>query len=158
MRGMPQCFVTLLVLALSLTLASPQTAKAQTAVAQSSSIGEIKLARDAFIRRAGTEIIASVGATIAEQDVLVTGDAGALGFILIDNSVITIGPSSVFRMTEFSFEPANDNVGFLGEIFQGTLEYISGKISEIATGAARFRTPYATVAARGTRMLIRGDR
>lgn len=154
MRGMSQCFVVLL----GLILAWPSTANAQTAVAQSGSIGEVKLARDAFIRRAGTEIIASVGATIARQDVFVTGDSGALGFVLIDNSVITIGPSSVFRMTEFAFEPADNNVGFLGEIFQGTLEYISGKISEITTGAARFRTPYATVAARGTRMLIRGDR
>lgn len=158
MRGMSQCFAVMLGLALSMALSWPQTAEAQTAVAQSGSIGEIKIARDAFIRRAGTEVIASVGATINQQDILVTGDAGALGFVLIDNSVITIGPSSVFRMTEFAFEPANDNVGFLGEIFQGTLEYISGKISEMATGAARFRTPYATVAARGTRMLIRGDR
>jgi hypothetical protein len=139
-------------LSLALILFWPQLAGAQVRA-----IGEIKIARDAKIIRAGAELVASVGTAIAEKDILVTGASGTVGFILNDNSVITLGPRSLFRMSEFVFNPEENKLGIFGEILAGTMEYISGKISKIARDAARFRTPYTTVAARGTRMLIRGD-
>lgn len=130
----------------------------QIAGAQVLSIGEIRTARDAkIIRAGGVELVAAVGTVLAEKDILVTGASGTVGFVLNDNSVITLGPLSLFRLNEFVFKPQENKLGLLGEIFSGTMEYISGKISEIARDAVKFRTPYTTVAARGTRMLIRGD-
>lgn len=143
-------------LCLSLCLCWARTAQAQ-AQAQVRLIGEIKVARDAKIIRAGTEMVASVGTPLAEKDILITGASGAIGFVLDDNSVITLGPLSLFKMSAFVFNPAEQKFGLFGEIFSGTMEYISGKISKIARDAAKFRTPYTTVAARGTRMLLRGD-
>jgi len=130
----------------------------QLAGAQVVAIGEIRVAKDAKILRAGgVELVASVGTALAEKDILVTGASGLVGFVLNDNSVITLGPLSLFRLNEFEFKPQEKKFGLLGEIFAGTMEYISGKISKIARDAVKFRTPYTTVAARGTRMLIRGD-
>lgn len=132
-------------------------AAAQGAAAQVSAIGEIRAAKDAKIIRAGAEIVASVGSAVAEKDILMTGSSGTLGIVFNDNSVITLGPSSLFTMTEFVFKPQENKFGLLGAIYAGTMEYISGKISKLARDAAKFNTPYTTVAARGTRLLIRGD-
>lgn len=144
----------LVILLLGLAVALPQFAAAQVPHA----IGQVRTATDAVIRRGGMEVPVSIGADVFQNDVLVTGPAGAVGFVLNDDSVITIGPSSVFKLTEFVFEPKDNKVGLLGEIYYGTMEYISGKISKIAKDAAKFRTPYTTVAARGTHLLMRGGR
>ena len=142
----------LLLFSIGLLACSPQLA-----VAQVVSIGEVKTAKDAKIMRAGVELVANVGTVLAEKDILVTGASGIVGVVLNDNSVITLGPLSLFRMNEFVFKPRENKLGIFGEIYFGTMEYISGKISKIARDAVKFRTPYTTVAARGTRMLIRGD-
>lgn len=97
------------------------------------------------------------GGVLAEKDFFVTGASGILGFVLNDNSVNTLGPQSLFRLNDFVFKPRENKLGIFGEIYFGTMEYISGKISKIARDAVKFRTPYTTVAARGTRVLIRGD-
>jgi len=123
--------------------------------AQVRSIGEIRTVKDARITRAGLELAALVGAALEEKDTLITGHAGSIGFVLKDNSVITLGPDSRLTLSEFQFEPQEGKVGLIGDILSGTKEYISGKTSKISKDAAKFRTPYTTVAARGTRLLIR---
>jgi hypothetical protein len=125
------------------------------AAAQTGAIGAVRVAMDARILRGGTELVAQPGAPLEEKDTLVTGPSGAIGIVLKDNSVISLGPNSSFRLTEFTFSPREGKLGMLGELAKGTLEYISGKISKIAEDAATFRTPYTTVAVRGTRLLIR---
>lgn len=129
----------------------------QPAAAQVVSVGEIRTAKDARIIRAGTEIAARTGTPLAEKDILVTGTAGTVGFILNDSSVITLGPSSLFKLSTFVFAPRENRYGLFGEFYAGTMEYISGKISKLARDAAKFRTPYTTVAARGTRLLLKAD-
>lgn len=147
----------LLAVSFALILFLPQVAGAQVTSTQAASIGEIRSARDAKIIRAGAELVASVGVALVEKDILVTGASGGVGLVLNDNSVITLGPLTLFKLSEFTFRPQENRLGIFGEIYSGTMEYISGKISRMARDAAKFRTPYTTVAARGTRMLIRGD-
>jgi hypothetical protein len=143
-------FVRTLALALALLMLLPRPG-----VAQDASVGEVRTARDAKIIRAGAELAAKAGTTLAEKDILLTGPKGTVGFILNDDSVITLGPKTLFRLSKFEFKPQEKKLGLFGEIFSGTLEYISGKISKLAQDAAKFRTPYTTVAARGTRLLLR---
>ena len=120
-----------------------------------SSIGEVRTVKDARITRSGLELAALVGAPLEEKDTLVTGHAGSIGFVLNDNSVITLGPDSRMTLSEFQFEPQEGKASLIGDVLSGTMEYISGKISKISKDAAKFRTPYTTVAARGTRLLVR---
>jgi hypothetical protein len=151
-------FLKCIVLSLGLVFVLPRMVAAQVVTAQVVSVGEIRTAKDAKIVRAGgVELTATVGTALAERDILVTGASGSVGFVLNDNSVITLGPLTLFRLNEFVFKPQESKLGIFGEILSGTMEYISGKISEISQNAVKFRTPYTTVAARGTRMLIRGD-
>ena len=123
--------------------------------AQVSNIGAVRVAMDARILRGDMVIDAKAGAPLEVKDTLVTGPSGNIGIVLKDNSVISLGPNSNFRLTEFTFAPREGKLGLLGELAKGTLEYISGKISKIAKDAAKFRTPYTTVAVRGTRLLIK---
>ena len=127
------------------------------AQAQVHSIGEIRTARDARIARAGVETAAVAGAALEEKDTVITGSSGSVGFVLNDNSVITLGPNSRMALDEYAFEPQDGKVSLIGNLLTGTLEYISGNISKISKDAAKFRTPYTTVAARGTRLLIRAQ-
>jgi hypothetical protein len=125
------------------------------AIAQVNTVGAVRVAMDARILRGDMVIDARAGAPLAVMDTLVTGPSGAIGIVLKDNSVISLGPNSNFRLTEFAFEPKEGKLALLGELARGTLEYISGKISKIARDAAKFRTPYTTIAVRGTRILVR---
>jgi hypothetical protein len=141
------CRFCLVVLAISLVW--PFSTEAQVR-----SIGQVRTVKDARIVRAGLDVPAIIGSALQQQDTLSTGHAGSIGFVLNDNSVITLGPDSKMTLTEFQFEPQEGNVSLIGEILSGTMEYISGKISKISKDAAKFRTPYTTVAARGTRLLV----
>lgn len=123
--------------------------------AQVRSVGQVRTVKDARIARSGLELAALVGAPLEEKDTLITGHAGSIGVVLNDNSVISLGPDSRMTLSEFKFEPQEGNVSLIGDIVSGTMEYISGKISKISKDAAKFRTPYTTVAARGTRLLVR---
>lgn len=145
------CFVLLtLCLLLPLSLFWPVATEAQV-----HAIGQVRTVKDARIVRAGQEVAAAVGSALELKDTLTTGHAGSIGFVLNDNSVITLGPDSRMTLSAFEFEPQQGNVSLIGDILAGTMEYISGKISKISKDAAKFRTPYTTVAARGTRLLVR---
>lgn len=123
--------------------------------AQVHTIGEVRTVKDARITRAGLDVAAIAGSVLEEKDTLITGHNGSIGFVLNDNSVITLGPDSRMTLTDFQFEPQEGKVSLIGDLLSGTMEYISGKISKISKDAAKFRTPYTTVAARGTRLLVR---
>lgn len=125
------------------------------ASAQIQTIGFVRVSQDATILRGGKIVPAVIGERLNRQDTLITGPGGSMGVVLEDNSVISLGPETRLTLSEFSFEPRNGKLGFLGDLARGTLEYISGKISKLARDAARFRTPFTTVAVRGTRLLIR---
>lgn len=140
----------LLAFSIALAMGAPTTL-----FAQANSIGAIRVAQDAQILRNGSFIVARVGASLAVKDILQTGPNGSVGVVLNDNSVISIGPSTKFTLAKFEFVPREGKLGFVGELTKGTLEYISGKISNLAKDAVRFRTPFTTVGVRGTRLLIR---
>jgi len=125
--------------------------------AQVASVGAIRVAMDARILRGDAVLVAQVGTPLEVKDTLVTGPSGAVGFVLKDNSVISLGPNSNFTLSEFVFAPSEGRLGLIGDLARGTLEYISGKISKIARDAAKFRTPYTTIAVRGTRVLVRAE-
>ena len=123
--------------------------------AQANFVGAVRVAMEAKILRGGKIIKASAGTMLEEKDTLVTEQTGSIGIVLKDNSVISLGPNSRFQISEFNFAPRENKLGLLGKLTKGTLEYISGKISKIARDAAKFRTPFTTIAVRGTRLLIR---
>jgi hypothetical protein len=119
-------------------------------------IGLVKSASgEASILRDGQRLAALPGSPLRLGDVLVTGSNGALGVILRDDTVLSLGPSSRTGIERFVYEPAQGNLGMVLRVSRGVIEYLSGKISKLAPGSVRIETPVATLGIRGTHLLAR---
>ena len=128
-------------------------ATGQGALAQTNQVALVKVVDgQAFALRADQRSALDVGTPIFVEDVVET-EAGSVGLTFQDGSRISIGPHSRVQFTEFQFLPTEGRLAFVIDFFRGTLLYVSGVIAKLAPGAVQLRTPVATVAVRGTRLL-----
>lgn len=140
------------VLILCALLASATIAAAQ----DDRPIGIVKTSSgDVFILRDGRRMAALPGHQLVLDDVLSTGTTGALGVILRDDTVLSLGPSTETRIEQFAFEPAEQKLGMVLRVTRGLISYISGRISKLSPGSVRIETPVATLGIRGTRLVAR---
>jgi len=67
--------------------------------------GIIKTAKGSiFIERAGQRSGATVGTPVFSGDLILTGDDGAVGITLRDNTLLSAGPRSILNLSSFSFD------------------------------------------------------
>jgi len=119
-------------------------------------IGLVKTASgEVFILRECRRTAALPGSGLVLGDVLSTGATGALGVVLRDNTVLSLGPSTETRIEQFAFEPAEHKLGMVLRVTRGLIAYISGRISRLAPGSVRIETPVATLGVRGTHLVAR---
>jgi hypothetical protein len=119
-------------------------------------IGLVKTASgDVFILRDGRRMTALPGSGLVVGDVLSTGATGALGVILRDDTVLSLGPSTETHIEQFAFDPAEKKLGMVLRVTRGLIEYLSGRISKLAPGSVRIETPVATLGVRGTHLVAR---
>lgn len=121
--------------------------------AQTVAVGTIKsLSGNVTILRA-TPVTAQVGDKLAANDVIQV-DAGSVGMTFQDGTRVSLGPKTRFEISEFEFDPVEGKLGMLLKLISGKLQYISGRISELAPDAVKVETPVATVGVRGTRFVV----
>jgi hypothetical protein len=133
-----------------LPCASPPSARA------AETIGSVKNVRGMVsVVRAGETIPARPGLKLVAGDILETGPDGALGLVLRDDSLLSLGPSSRVAIERFLFNPAEGKLGLTTRILQGTLAYLSGFIGKLAPESTTFVTPVATIGVRGTHFAVR---
>jgi hypothetical protein len=121
-------------------------------------VGSVKTVRgEAFVDRGGAVMPANPGILVHATDTLRTGNDGSLGVLFRDDSILSIGPDSVFELKEFRFEPAEHQFGFLGKIVRGTASYLSGLMGKLSPESIRFETPEATIGIRGTKFAVQVD-
>jgi hypothetical protein len=119
-------------------------------------IGSVKNVRGTVsVVRAGETIPARPGLKLVAGDILETGTDGALGLVLRDDSLLSLGPSSRVAIERFLFNPAEGKLGLTTRILQGTLAYLSGFIGKLAPESTTFVTPVATIGVRGTHFAVR---
>ena len=123
---------------------------------ESRPIGLVKTAAgDATILRDGRRLAAQPGYQLVQGDILTTGATGAMGVILRDDTILSLGPSTETRIEQFAFEPAGKNPGMVLRVARGVIGYLSGKIAKLAPGSVRLETPVATLGVRGTYLVAR---
>ena len=124
------------------------------AAAQDTAIGHVKSVKgETMATRNGADVALAIGDPVFREDVLETGNGGALGVIFLDNTILSLGPRTTVTLRDYEFEPATENISFLARITRGTLLYVSGVIAKLSPSAVSIETPVATVAVRGTRFL-----
>ncbi|MEH6592980.1 MAG: FecR family protein [Halioglobus sp.] len=89
------------------------------------------------------------------EDVIVTGPDGAIKFVLADNSIIDMDPDSELAIIDYSYDPEDmaSNTSDMA-LVEGTLRYVSGKISKNDPKDISFSAAGATIGVRGTYIKI----
>ena len=138
-----------LILAVALAIAGPAVA---------ADIGLVKVSSgDVQIQRGASKLPATVGAGLQTADVIVTGANGSAGITFSDNSLVSIGPNSVFAIEKYQFDSTTYAGEFEGNLKQGRLAAVSGKMVKQSPESMKIRTPSAIMGVRGTEFLVQVD-
>lgn len=120
------------------------------------SVGRVKTVRgEAFLVSGDERREAAVGADVFRRDTLQTGADGALGVTLLDGSRLSLGAESRLSVDEYLFTGAGDDDSSEVTLLRGTLSFVSGLIARLRPGAAKVKASEATLAIRGTHLLVR---
>lgn len=128
------------------------------APAMAADIGLIKVSKGSVqIERGGSRVPAAVGAGLRASDVIVTGTDGSAGITFTDNSLVSVGPNSVFAIEKYSFDSTTHAGQFEGNLRQGRLAAVSGKMVKQSPESMKIRTPSAVMGVRGTEFVVQVD-
>lgn len=117
--------------------------------------GQIKTAQgQAQIERDGRRIAAVPGEPVRQSDSIVTGSDGAVGVTLADNSLLSVGPSSVVSLDRYAYDPVTEAGAMDASVKKGTLAVVSGKLVKHTPGAMRIHTPASIMGVRGTKFVV----
>lgn len=126
--------------------------------ASAADIGLIKVANGAVeIQRGASKMPAKVGTAVQTSDVVVTGADGSAGITFTDNSLVSVGPNTVFAIDKYSFDSTTHAGQFEGNLRQGRLAAVSGKMVKQSPESMTIRTPSAIMGVRGTEFLVQVD-
>ena len=134
------------------------TCSLSPAFADEAVIGSIKNTQgSAYIVRNGSNVAATKGFRLLQNDILLTEDDSSMGVILRDDTLISLGPNTKIAIDEFKFAPAKGELSILTRMTRGIITYISGQITKLSPESARFETPTSTIGVRGTKFLVKVD-
>ena len=121
-------------------------------------VGLIKVSKgNVQIQRGAAKVPATVGGSVQASDVIVTGADGAAGITFTDNSLVSVGPNSVFAIDKYTFDSTTHQGEFEGNLKQGRLAAISGKMVKQSPESMKIRTPSAIMGVRGTEFVVQVD-
>jgi hypothetical protein len=126
--------------------------------AMAADIGLVKVAKGSVeIQRGATKMPAKVGTGLQTSDVVITGADGSAGITFTDNSLVSVGPNSVFAIDKYQFDTTTHAGEFEGNLRQGRLAAVSGKMVKQAPESMKIRTPSAIMGVRGTEFVVQVD-
>ena len=138
-----------LIVAIALAVSGPAIA---------SDAGLIKVSKGSVqIQRGGAKVPATVGTAVRTSDVIVTGTDGSAGITFTDNSLVSVGPNSVFAIDKYRFDTTTHAGEFEGNLKQGRLAAVSGKMVKQSPESMKIRTPSAVMGVRGTEFVVQVD-
>ena len=121
-------------------------------------IGLVKVSKGSVeIQRDGARMPAGVGAGLRTADVITTGADSSAGITFTDNSLVSIGPNSVFAIDKYRFDTTTHAGEFEGSLRKGRLAAASGKMVKQSPDSMKIRTPSAIMGVRGTDFVVQVD-
>ena len=126
-----------------------------SALGDESIIGNVKTQKgQVSIVRQGEILESAVRMPLHEGDIMQTGAQGAVGIVLRDDTVLSLGPDSELVLAQFAFAPREGELSLVTRLMKGTATFMSGIIAKLAPDNARLETPSATIGIRGTHFLV----
>ena len=121
-------------------------------------IGMVKVSMGAVqIQRGSAMVPVQVGTALQPADVVITGADGSAGITFTDNSLVSVGPNSVFAIEKYHFDTTTHAGQFEGNLRQGRLAAVSGKMVKQSPESMKIRTPSAIMGVRGTEFVVQVD-
>lgn len=118
-------------------------------------VGHIQTMKGAVaIVRATVLLPAAPGVEIRLGDTLRTGKPGAVGLVFLDNSTVSLGSGSELQVSDYAFEPRDGKFALVMRMVKGSFAYVSGLIGKLAPESIHLQLPEATIAVRGTKLLL----
>ena len=131
---------------------------AASAFASDLDVGQIKTVRGTVhVERGGQRLAATPGMNVRQADSLVTGADGSVGVTFLDNSLLSLGPSSTLGIDRYSFDSTTHAGQFDASLKKGTLAVVSGRMVKQSPDAMRVRTPSSVMGVRGTEFVVKVD-
>ena len=128
------------------------------ASATAADIGTVKTAKgDVRLQRGSERLAVKVGTAVQASDVIVTGADGTAGITFTDASLVSVGPNSVFAIDKYRFDTTTHAGEFEGNLRQGRLAAVSGKMVKQSPESMKIRTPSAIMGVRGTEFVVQVD-
>lgn len=122
-------------------------------------IGLVKVSKGSVqIQRGSEKLPANVGAGLQTSDTIITGADGSAGITFTDNSLVSVGPNSVFSIDKYSFDSTTHQGEFAGNLKQGRLAAVSGKMVKQSPESMTIRTPSAIMGVRGTEFVVQVEK
>jgi hypothetical protein len=127
-------------------------------VLASTDVGVVKVSQGPVqIERDGKSVPASVGMAVRASDTLRTGANGSAGVTFADNSLVSVGPNTVFSIDKYRFDSTTHAGEFEGSLKKGKLAAVSGKMVKQTPESMKIRTPSSVMAVRGTEFVVSVD-
>ncbi len=116
------------------------------ALAELREIGKVKGTRGVVsIMRDGKTKPTFPNDKIYQSDTILTGSDGAVGILLEDNTLISMGPAGRLALNKFRFAPAKNEYELHLDMMQGTFVYQSGLLGKLAPHAVELDTPVGRI-------------
>lgn len=110
---------------------------------------------DATIIRDKENLIAKYGNLLKENDELLTKDKAKVQLLFEDNTVITVGENSHFKINDFLFDESNKEYNANFGLLKGGFRTITGQIGKIAPEKFKLTSKTSSIGIRGTHILSR---
>src|SRR5438132_5896376 len=94
-----------------------------------------------------------LGQEIVFKERITTGLQGQTQILFVDQSTMSVGPSSDLVIDEFVFDPAAGTGKMAANLTRGVFRFVGGKLSKL-DNAVTMQTPSATIGIRGGVMLV----
>lgn len=124
--------------------------------AEEAPIGYVKhVTGKAWVTNGDIKTVAEVGTAIRQGSVLQTGAKSSIGVTFKDETLMSFGPDTEFRVDEYLYAPTQGKLKFASRLAKGSLNYVSGVIAKLQPDAVIVRTPTGTIGVRGTQFLVK---
>jgi FecR protein len=119
-----------------------------TAIAQDSQIGAAKSTRNQVEGIVGGQAKKlSTGGYIFPDETVRTGNDAVADLVFIDNTNLSVGPTSEVKLDKFVYDPAGSNGAVVIQATKGAFRFVTGSQDK---RVYQIKTPFGTLGVRGT--------
>ena len=113
-----------------------------------------KVLGDVRVVRTGTSIPLRVGDPVQALDRIIVAAAGSAGITLKDETLISLGPNSIFVIDGFAFDSKTNQGSAYVSILRGAMRYVTGLIAKQNPEAVSVSTTTVVMGVRGTEFIV----